>query len=43
MFIDNRPTEYVGTMRPLMLDELIPAAVSTTIVALLGMMALILI
>jgi hypothetical protein len=42
MFIENRPAEYVGVMRPLMLNELIPAAASTTIVALLGMMALIL-
>jgi hypothetical protein len=40
MFTDNRPEEYASVMRPMMLNELIPAAASTTIVALIGMLVL---
>ena len=40
MFIDNRPAEYDRVIRPVMLTELLPAAASTTLVALLGFIAL---
>ena len=43
MFIDNRPAGYDRVFRPLMLAELFPAAISTTLVALLGIMAMALI
>jgi len=43
MFIDNRPGEYDRVIRPVMLGELLPAATSTTLVALLGFIALALI
>jgi hypothetical protein len=41
MFTEDRPREYVQAMRPMMLDELLPAAVSTCIVAVLGMLMLV--
>ena len=40
MTTDGRPQEYATVMRPMMLDELLPAAASTTFVALLGLLAL---
>ena len=43
MFIDNRPAEYDQVIRPVMLTEMLPAAASTTIVTLLGFIALLLI
>ena len=40
MTTDSRPQEYATVMRPMMLNELLPAAASTIFVALLGFLVL---
>ena len=40
MSTDSRPQEYATVMHPMMLDELLPAVASTTLVALLGFLVL---
>jgi hypothetical protein len=40
MITEERPNEYAAVMRPMMLNELIPAAASMTVVALLSIVAL---
>jgi hypothetical protein len=41
MFSEDRPHEYSQGLRPMMLDELLPAAASTSLVAVLGMLLLV--